>query len=121
MRKLEMLHEPGRLDVVAVVQDEFVVLRRTAGRLPELAYSEGASGERHRHRMALGVAERQPISARELGRRRRRSGELVHHLTLGHGELADGDRESELLGSQLQLDLTDADLRRERMIASVPA
>src|SRR5262249_35781430 len=121
MRQLEMLHEAGRLDVVAVIENEFFVLWRRARRLAELARPQRPVDERHRHRLALGVAERQPIPARELWRRHRRSRELVHHLTLGHGELADRDRESELLGYQLELDLADADLRCERVIASVAA
>ncbi len=78
-----MLDEAGRLDVVAVVQHEFDVLRRRGDVLAELLRAHRAIDQRHRHRLALGVAEHQAVAAGELRRRGLRALELVDHLAFG--------------------------------------
>src|SRR5262249_8849258 len=51
----------------------------------------------------------------------RRALELVHHLALADGDLADDDWEAELGRHDLDLDLADADLAGERMVAGIAA
>ena len=60
--------EARRLDIVGVVEDELVLLGRVLGRLAEFAGLEGAVDERHRHGLALAMAEGQAVAAGELRR-----------------------------------------------------
>ena len=62
MRQLEMLDEAGRLHIVGMAQHEFLVLRRCAGFLAELARTQRAVDQCHGH----GICARS-------GRRRRHS------------------------------------------------
>src|SRR5262245_61380802 len=116
-----MLDESGRLDVVRVRKNELLVLRRCAGLLAELARPQGTVDERHGHGLALALPERETVSAREARRLGRRAFELVDHLTLGHRDRAERDREADLLGEEFDLDLAEADLAGERMGAAETA
>src|SRR5215468_1222383 len=116
-----MLDESGRLDVVRVRKNELLVLRRCAGLLAQLARTQGPVDERHGHRLALALPERETVSAREARRLGRRAFELVDHLTFGHGDRAERHREADLLGEEFDLDLAEADLAGERMGAAEAA
>src|SRR5258708_11590484 len=96
MRQLQMLRKAGRLDIVGVVEDEFLVLRRCRYFLAEFIGAQGAVDQCHRHRLALALAKGEAIAPGEFRRHRRRTLELVHHLAFGDGDLADDDRETEL-------------------------
>ena len=63
----------------------------------ELARAQGAIDQRHGHRLALALPERQPIAAREARRLGRRALELVDHLAFGHGDAAERNREADAL------------------------
>src|SRR5262245_22845176 len=116
-----MLDEAGRLDVVRVREDELLVLRRRGDLLAELARPQGTVDERHGHGLALALPERETVSAREARRLGRRAFELVDHLTLGHRDRAERDREADLLGEEFDLDLAETDLAGERMGAAETA
>src|SRR5262245_64613743 len=88
-----MLDESGRLDVVRVRKNELLVLRRCAGLLAQLARTQGPVDERHGHRLALALSERETVAAREARRLGGRAFELVDHLTFGHGDRAERDRD----------------------------
>ena len=97
VRQLQMLDEAGRLDIVGVRDDEFLVLRGGGDVLAELARAQRPVAERHRHRLALGLAEHQPVAAGELRRRLGRALELVDHLAFGDADAAErapGNRSS---------------------------
>ena len=96
-----MLDEAGRLDIVGVVEDELVLLRRVVGCLAEIAGLEGAVDQRHRHRLALAMAEDEAVAAGELRWHLFRALELVDHLAFGQGDVAEIDREAELLRHEL--------------------
>src|SRR3954467_5304464 len=116
-----MLHETLRLDIIAVIEDEFLVLRRRCDLLAEFARAQRPIDQRHCHRLALGAPEGETIAARELRRRLGRAGELVDHLTLGPLDLADLDCEAEFLRDDLDRGETAADLAGERVVAAIAA
>src|SRR6056297_117232 len=69
MRQLDMLQEPRRLDVVAMHQDEFLVLRgRALILLAQLLPAQRAIHQRHGDGLALGLAKDQSIATGELRR-----------------------------------------------------
>src|SRR5689334_8876547 len=68
VRQLKVLDEPGRLDVVRVIQHELHVLRGRGDLLAQLFGAHGAIDQRHRHGFSLAKAEHQAISAGELRR-----------------------------------------------------
>src|SRR5260221_302351 len=121
MRQLQMLRKAGRLDVIRMVKDEFLVLRRCRYFLAEFIGAQGAVDQCHRHRLALALAKGEAIAAGELRRHRRRTLELVHHLAFGDGDLADDDRETALGRDDLDLDIAGADLAGKRMVAAIAA
>src|SRR5262249_33111239 len=116
-----MLDESGRLDVVRVLEEEVLVLRRCADLLTELARTQGPVDQRHGHRLALALSERETVAAREARRLAGRAFELVDHLTFGHGDRAERDCEADLLGEEFDLDLAEADLAGEGMGAAEAA
>src|SRR6516162_25689 len=116
-----MLDESGRLDVVRVREDELLVLRRCADLLAKLARTQGPVDERHGHRFALALPERETVTAREARRLGGRALELVDHLTLGHRDRAERDREADLLGEEFDLDFAETDLAGEGMGAAEAA
>ncbi|MCY1229742.1 hypothetical protein D9M72_421200 [compost metagenome] len=116
-----MLHEAGGLDVVAVVQHEFDIVGRGVGGLAQLFGAHGAVGQRHRHGLALVVAEHQPVAAREARGFVGIAGELAHHLAFGQFDLADGDGEAQFFHEQFDLGRAVADLGRERVRVAVAA
>src|SRR3546814_15846487 len=67
------------------------------------------------------MAEGQAVAAGELRRLRLRALELIDHLALGHGDLADLDRETQLLRHELDRDLAQADLADEGGVAAIAA
>src|SRR4029450_13989481 len=110
-----MLDEPGRLHGVAVRRDKLLVLRRCADLLTEFTCAQGAVDERHGHRLAFALPERETVTAREARRLARWAFELVDRWTFGHGDAAERDGETELLGEEFDLDLAEADLAGEWM------
>ena len=121
MRQLQVLDEARRLHVVGVREHELLVLRRRRRLLPSSSAAQGAIDQRHGHRLALAVAEHQPVAARELRRGVRRALELVDHLAFGQGDAAERHGKAQLLRHQLDLDLAHADLAGEGMRAPVAA
>ena len=121
VRQLQVLHEAGGLDIVGVGQHEFLVLGRRRDRLAQLPRPQRAVDQRHGHRLALGLAEDEAVAAGEVRRRGRRAGELVDHLAFGERDLADLDREAQLLRHDLDRDLADADLAGEGVVAAIAA
>ena len=121
MRQLEMLDEAGRLHIVRMRHHEFFVLRRRNDFLAELAGAQRAIDQRHRHGLALALAERQPIAAREARRFRGRALELVDHLAFGQRDRAERHREADVFGQEFDLDLAEADLAGKGMVAAVAA
>jgi hypothetical protein len=108
MRQLDVFEEPRRLHVVGMVEDEFRVLRGRADVvLAQFLPPQRAVHQRHGNRLALGLAEDQPIAARELGRLGLRPGELVHGLAFGQHDLAHLDGKPEL--GDVHLDRHGAD------------
>src|SRR3546814_11409650 len=67
------------------------------------------------------MPEGQAVAAVELRRGRGRTFELIDHLALGDGHLADLDREAELLRRELHRHLADPDLAGEGMVVAVAA
>ena len=63
MRQFEMLDEAGRLHIVGMRHHEFLVLRRRQHLLAEFARAQGAIDQRHRHGLALALAEGEAIAA----------------------------------------------------------
>src|SRR4029077_7242199 len=61
------------------------------------------------------------VTTGELRGLRRRALELVDHLAFGELDLADRDRETELLGHDLDGHLSAADLACEGMVAAIAA
>jgi hypothetical protein len=95
MRQFQVLDEAGRLHIVGMRQHEFLVLGRRDDVLAELACPQRPVAQRHRHRLALGLAEHEAVAAGELRRHLGRSLELVDHLALGHLDPPIVDREAE--------------------------
>ena len=121
MRQLEMLDKPRRLHVVGMRQHEFLVLGRRRALLAELIRPQRPVDQRHRHGLALELAEHQPIAAGELRRRVGRADELVHHLAFGDRDGADGDLEAELLRGEEHGDRAIPDLAGKGMGAAIAA
>ena len=121
MRQLQMLHEARRFDVIAMREHEFDVLRRRAQRFAEFLGAQCAVDERHRHRLALRVAERETVALREGGRHLAAAGELVDHLAFGDIDLADLDCFAQLVEFHFHGDRAEADLARERMRVRIAA
>jgi hypothetical protein len=121
MRQLEMLDEACRLHIVAMRQHEFLVLGRRDDVLAEFACPERPVAQRHRHRLALGLAEHEAIPTGELRRHLGRSLELVDHLALGELHPPDHHREAEFGDHHLDIDLADADFAHEGMAARIAA
>ena len=119
MRQFQMLDEAGRLDVVGMREHEFLVLRRPLALLAELVGAQRAIDQRHRHRLALALAEHEAVAAGEARRAAVAAGELVDHLAFGDGNLAERNGEAEVFDEQLDLDLAEADFADERMGAAV--
>src|SRR5262245_42288749 len=116
-----MLDKTGRLHVVRVRGDELLVLRGCADLLTELARTQGAIDERHGHRLAFALPEREAVTTGETRRFSRRAFELIDHLTFGHDDAAERDAETEPLGEKFDLDLAEADLAGEWMGAAETA
>ena len=68
VRQLQVLDEAGRLDVVTMSEDEFLVLCRRPALLVELVGAQGPVDQAHRHRLALHLPEDQAVAAGELRR-----------------------------------------------------
>jgi hypothetical protein len=69
MRQLDVFEKPRRLHVVGVVEHEFRVLRRRAHVvLAQFLPAQRAVDQRHRDRLALGLAKDEPVAAGELRR-----------------------------------------------------
>src|SRR3984957_8092988 len=119
MRQLQMLDEAVRLDVVGMREHELLVLRRPLALLGELVGAQRAIDQRHRHRLALALAEHEAVAAREAWRAAVATGELIDHLAFGDGNLAERNCEGEVFDEQLDLDLAEADFADERMGAAV--
>ncbi len=60
--------EAGGLDVVGVGQHELFVLRRAGDAFAVVRALQCAVHQRHRHRLAFGAAEHQPVTAGEVRR-----------------------------------------------------
>ena len=88
---------------------------------PNSSARKRAIDQRHRHRLALALAEGEAIAARETRRRAVAAGELVDHLAFGERNVAERNGKAEILDEQLDLDLAEADLADERMVAAVAA
>ena len=121
VRQLQMLDEAGRLDIVGVRDDEFLVLRGGDDILAEFGGAQRAVAERHGHRLALALAEDQAIAAGELRRRLGRALELVDHLAFGDADAAERHGKRQFRHVEFQLDLADADLADEGMVAGIAA
>ncbi len=121
MRQLEMLDEAGRLDVVGMRQHEFLVLRGRDDLLAELLRAQRAIDQRHRHGLALGLAEDEAVAGGELRRRRGRALELVDHLAFRDVDPAERHGEAELLGEEFDRDGADPDFADEGMGAAEAA
>ena len=89
--------------------------------LAEFAGAERAVNERHRHGLALGVAEGEPIAARELRRRVGTASELIDHLAFSQGDRAKRHREIKFFGCDEHLNLADADFTGKWMGAAIAA
>src|SRR6185295_14185931 len=89
--------------------------------LTELAGAQAAIDQRHRHALALALAEGEPITPGEARRFRRRSLELVDHLALCQLDRAERHGKADILGKKFDLDLAKADLASKGMVAAVAA
>ena len=121
MRQLQVLDEAGRLHVVGVREHELLVLRRRLDLLAELARAQRAVDQRHRHRLALAVAEGEAVAA---GEARRLVAVPVNWLIIWHSVTAtrpSGTAKPSFVRDELDLDLAEPDLARERMGAAVAA
>src|SRR5271165_3131853 len=116
-----MLDEAGRLDIVAMRQNEFLVLRRALALLGEFIGAQGAVDERHRHRLPLALSESETVAAGEAQRAAVAARKLVDHLAFGHADIAEGHGKAEVLDEKLHLDFAETDLADERMGAAVAA
>ncbi len=121
VRQLQVLDEAGRLQIVGMREHELLVLRRRLDLLAELARPQRAVDQRHGDRLALAVAEGEPVAAGEPRRLARRALELVDRLALGDGDAAERHREADLVRDELDLDLAEPDLAGERMGAAIAA
>ena len=121
MRQLQVLDEAGRLHIVGMGEHELLVLRRRLDLLAELARPQRAVDQRHGDRLALAVAEGEPVAAGEPRRLGRRALELVDRLAFRHGDAAERHCEADLVRDELDLDLSEPDLAGERMGAAVAA
>ena len=122
MGQFQVLDEAGRLHVVAMGEHEFLVLRRADPLLGEFVGAQRAIDQGHRHRLALALAEGQAIAAGEARRLAvAAAGELVDHLAFGDGDRPERNGEAELGDEHFDLDLAEADLADERMVAAVAA
>src|SRR4051812_26271198 len=113
-----MLDEAGSLDVVRMRHHEFFVLRGGECLFAELARTQRAVDQRHRHRLALALAEGEAIAAGEARRLRRGALELIDHLTLGELDRAERHGEADVFRGEFNLDLTEANLASEGMVAA---
>src|SRR5271165_7437104 len=116
-----MLDEAGRLHIVAVRQNEFLVLRRALALLGEFIGAQSAIDERHRHRLPLALSESEAVAAGEARQAAVAAGKLVDHLAFGHADIAEGHGKAEILDEKLDLDLAETYFADERMGAAVPA
>ena len=122
MGQLQVLDEAGRLHVVAMGEHEFLVLRRARALFAEFVGAQRAVDQRHRHRLALALAEHQAIAAGET--RRLAVAAALNWLTIWHsvsGDRSERRGEAELGDEHLDLDLAEADFADERMVAAVAA
>src|SRR5690606_27302625 len=68
MRQFQMLDKPGRLHIVGMGNDEFLVLGRCRHIRIEFPHAQCTVAERHGHGLAFALAENQTVTARELRR-----------------------------------------------------
>src|SRR5262245_9451163 len=100
---------------------ELFVLSGRQHLLTQLAGAQAAVDQRHRHGLALTLAEGEPIAASEAWRFCRGSLELIDHLAFGERERAQRHDEADVFGEKLHLHLTEPDLAGEGMIAAITA
>jgi len=121
MRQLQVLDEARRLHVVGVREHEFLVLRRALALLGEFLGAQRVIDQRHRHRLALALAEHEAVAAGEARRLAVAALELVDHLAFGDRDASQRRREAEILDEDLDVDVAEADFADERMVAAVAA
>ena len=98
---------------------KFLILRRRDDIFAQFFRAQGAVAQRHRHGLSFGLAEHQPIAARELRRRLGRPLELIDHLAFGDLHATDRHSEAEFGHEHLDIHFTDANFASERMRARV--
>ena len=119
--QFQVFDEAGGLHVVGVGDHEFLVLRGRHDALAELLVAQCAVHERHRHGLALGSAENEAVTARELRCLIGAADELVDHLTLGEFDAADRHGVPDLRSVELHLDLADAHFARKGVVVAETA
>ncbi len=121
VRELQVFDEAGRLNVVGVGEDEFLILGGGEAVFAEFVGAQRPVDEGHRHRLALGLAEDEAVTASELGRCLGGAFELRDHLAFGQLDRADGDGEAQLFYEDLDFDFAEPDLANEGVRAAVAA
>ncbi|CEG10563.1 hypothetical protein BN961_04003 [Afipia felis] len=116
-----MFDEAGCLNIVRMRQHELLILRGSPHVLAEFSGAQGAIDQRHRHRLALGLAEVNAVAACEAGGFGFRALELVYHLAFRDGDRSERHGKADLGGDDIDLDFADTDFTGERVVAAVAA
>ncbi len=121
VRQLQVLDEAGRLHVVAMGNDELLVLRGRGDILIQFVRAQRPVAQRHGHGLAFRLTEHQPVAARELRRHLLRPLELVDHLAFGDADAAKREREIQFRHVDLHIHLANADFAGKRVVAAIAA
>ena len=121
MRQLEVRDKAGGLNVIRVGQHELFVLCRACNMLAVVRRLERTVNQRHRHRLALAQAIHQPVAAGKMRIFILWRDKTVDHFALGHQQFADVHRKTQLFRHNFDIEITAADLCRERVVAPVAA
>ena len=114
MRQLDVLDKTRGVHVVAVQEHKFGILRRADDGFVQFLGTEGAIRDGHGQRLALVVAENQPVAPRE-ARRAGRPGVAAHGFAFGQLDFADNDIEAELFGEKRHFHPSPAQFSGEGM------
>src|SRR5215471_9789709 len=119
--QLQVLDKARRLHIVGMRHHELFVLRGRNNLLAKLAGAQRAIDQRHRHGLALALAEGEAIAPSKARRLARRTLKLVHHLALGERDRSQRHGEACIFGKELDLDVAKTDFSGEGMVAAITA
>src|SRR5271170_1178398 len=101
--------------------DELFVLGRSNNLLTKLAGAKRAIDQCHRHGLALALSERQAIATSEARSFRRRTLELIDHLTFGQRHFTERHGKANIFGKEFDFHLAEAYFAGKRMVATIAA